>query len=86
MERRLKQHNSGDGALHTRKRLPVKLVCFEEYSRIDWAFNREKQVQGWNWKQKEAHIAGNFCDLPVLAQCTNSTHHKNYENKKGAVR
>lgn len=43
---RLQQHQNGEGANHTKKRLPVKLVCFEEFDKIDKAFYREKQVQG----------------------------------------
>ncbi len=46
LERRLLQHQSGEGANHTAKRLPLKLVYFEEFQRIDQAFYREKQVQG----------------------------------------
>jgi len=65
--RRLEQHQSGEGANHTAKRLPVKLVYYEEYPRIDFAFNREKQVQGWNRTKKEALINGNLNDLPELA-------------------
>ena len=42
LEKRIAQHQSGQGANHTRKHLPVKLVYFEEYSRIDEAFYREK--------------------------------------------
>ncbi len=64
---RLKQHQSGEGANHTKKRLPVKLVYFEEYQRIVDAFEREKQVQGWNRKKKEALIRGEFLILPELA-------------------
>lgn len=65
---RLKQHQNGKGANHTKKRLPVKLVYFEEFQRIDFAFNREKQVQGWSRKKKEALIYGEFWRLPALAK------------------
>lgn len=44
LELRLTQHDNGDGANHTKKRLPVKLVYFEVFQRIDEAFNREKQI------------------------------------------
>lgn len=44
LELRLDQHQAGKGANHTRKRLPVKLIYYEEYSHIDNAFYREKQV------------------------------------------
>jgi len=67
LELRLAQHQAGEGANHTRKRLPVKLVYFEEYERIDEAFHREKQVQGWNRKKKEALINGTPELLPKLA-------------------
>lgn len=53
---RLAQHQAGEGAKHTKKRLPVTLVYVEEYHRIDQAFYREKQVQGWSRKKKEALI------------------------------
>ena len=78
---RIKQHNKGEGANHTKNRLPVKLVYFEEYLRIDNAFYREKQVQGWSRKKKAALINGNFDDLPSIAECTNSTHFKNIKSE-----
>lgn len=67
IELRLQQHQNGEGANHTKKRLPVKLVYLEEFQRIDEAFYREKQVQGWSRKKKEALIAGNFDKLPELS-------------------
>ena len=67
LELRLQQHQSGEGANHTKKRLPVTLVYYEVYSRIDEAFYREKQVQGWSRKKKEALINGNPELLPQLA-------------------
>ena len=67
LDLRLTQHQAGEGANHTKKRLPVKLIYYEEYSRIDEAFFREKQVQGWNRKKKEALIEGNVSILPELA-------------------
>ncbi len=67
LERRLDQHYNGEGCNHTAKRLPVKLVYFEEHSRIDEAFYREKQVQGWSRKKKEALINAMHDQLPQLA-------------------
>ena len=67
LQLRLKQHQSGEGANHTKKRLPVKLVYYEEYQRIDEAFYREKQVQGWRRSKKEALIHGKPELLPKLA-------------------
>ncbi|MDI3544645.1 MAG: putative endonuclease [Bacteroidota bacterium] len=68
LERRLQQHQNGEGSNHTKKHLPVKLVYFEEFQRIDEAFYREKQVQGWSRKKKEALINGCFDKLISLSK------------------
>jgi putative endonuclease len=67
LEARFAQHQSGLGANHTKKRLPVKLVYFEEFLRIDDAYFREKQVQGWNRKKKTAIIQQEAKKLPALS-------------------
>jgi len=67
LERRIQQHEQGEGANHTKKYSPVKLIYFEEYSRIDEAFYREKQVQNWSRKKKEALIKGNQLELSYLS-------------------
>jgi putative endonuclease len=67
LDARLIQHENGEGANYTKNRLPVKLVYYEEYDRIDDAFYREKQVQGWSRKKKDALINGNPELLPKLA-------------------
>jgi putative endonuclease len=77
LELRLAQHQSGKGANHTKKRLPVELVYFEEFNRIDLAFYREKQVQGWNRKKKEALINERKQELNALAECKNESHFRN---------
>ncbi|MDR2979780.1 MAG: GIY-YIG nuclease family protein [Bacteroidales bacterium] len=68
LERRLAEHQNGEGANFTKKHLPVKLVYFEEFQRIDEAFYREKQVQGWSRKKKEALINGQFDKLTDLSR------------------
>jgi putative endonuclease len=78
LTKRLKEHNNGRGANHTKKRLPVELVYVEEYDRIDKAFDREKQIQGWSRNKKEALINGDFAILNGLAECKNKTHYKYY--------
>ncbi len=77
LELRLQQHQNGEGANHTRKRLPVKLLYFEEFNRIDEAYYREKQVQGWSRKKKEALINNMPEQLHELAKCMNDSHYKN---------
>lgn len=75
LERRLWQHQNGLGARHTAKRLPVKLVYYEVYDRIDQAFYREKQIQGWSRQKKQALIAGDPKQLHRLAECQNESHY-----------
>jgi len=77
LERRLWEHQNGQGAKHTAKRLPVKLVYCDECDRIDDVFFREKQIQGWSRKKKQALIAGDSNQLHRLAVCRNETHCRN---------
>jgi len=65
--KRLYQHQQGEGSKYTARRLPVKLVYAEEFSRIDEAYQREKQVQGWGRPKREALIRRDFDALPGLS-------------------
>ena len=90
LEIRLAQHQNGEGANYTKKRLPIKLVFSQEYERVDDAFYVEKQVQGWSRKKKQALIEGKFDQLPKLAQCQNESHSDNcatlpFDSAQGAV-
>ena len=87
LERRMQQHQNGEGANFTKKNLPVELVYCEEFQRIDEAFYREKQVQGWSRKKKEALIKGEQNKLHELSECKNETHYKNapFDSAQGAV-
>ncbi|AWW30749.1 GIY-YIG nuclease family protein [Echinicola strongylocentroti] len=80
--KRLAEHQAGFGANFTRKYLPVELVYFEEYARVDQAFYREKQIQGWGRSKKIALINGDLDKLHNLSACQNKTHFKNYNSKK----
>jgi putative endonuclease len=75
LEKRIEMHQKGEGSNFTKKYLPVELVYFEEFTRIDHAFNREKQVQGWCRKKKEALINGESDKLHEMAKCCNETHY-----------
>jgi putative endonuclease len=68
LKQRIAEHSSGMGANYTKKHLPVKLVYAEEYNRIDEAFYREKQIQGWSKRKKQALIDGEYEILPKLAK------------------
>jgi predicted GIY-YIG superfamily endonuclease len=67
LDRRLSEHNCGLGAAYTRKRRPVRLVWSAEFEEIEAAFAFEKRVQGWGRRKREALIAGELADLPILA-------------------
>jgi putative endonuclease len=77
LEKRLIEHEAGEGANFTKDYLPVELVYYEEFDRIDDAFSREKQIQKWSRKKKEALIKGDFKELKRLAECRNETHFRN---------
>ena len=77
LEKRLWEHQNGLGAKHTAKHLPVTLVYCEECDRIEDAYVREKQIQGWSRKKKQALIAGDMNKLHLLAACQNESHHRN---------
>ncbi|WP_426431395.1 GYDIA family GHMP kinase [Winogradskyella sp. HB-48] len=76
IEKSVAEHNDGKGANHTKKRLPVKLKYIEEFQRIDDAFYREKQIQGWSKAKKEALIKNQLRELKNLAECKNESHYK----------
>ena len=67
---RLEQHRCGEGAQYTKDRLPVKFLYCELYPRIEEAFAREKQVQGWSRMKKIALIKGDVGELKRLAQAS----------------
>jgi len=68
LERRMRQHFTGNGANHTKKHHPIKLLYYEEYDNIAEAFYREKQVQRWSRVKKEALINEQYELLPELSK------------------
>ncbi len=66
IERRLQEHQSGQGADFTKGHLPVKLVYTEEYPTIEEAYKREKQLHSWSRAKKDALIRGNIETLKQL--------------------
>jgi len=65
---RIEQHKNGEGANYTANNLPVKLVYYEPFSRIDDAFAREKQIQKWSRAKKIALIKGDIEKLKQLSK------------------
>jgi len=68
LEKRLAEHQSGEGSEWTRHRLPVELVFAQEMPDEDQAFLIERQVKRWSRAKKEALIAGNWDMLRWLAK------------------
>ncbi len=68
LNRRLHQHQTGNGANYTRKHRPVALVYHQEFPTIQEAFRREKQIQGWSHAKKQALIDGDFDRLKSLSR------------------
>ena len=66
---RLSQHQKGNGAKYTSSHLPVKLIYYEAFDRIDHAFYREKQVQKWSRAKKIALIKN---DIELLKRLSNN--------------
>ena len=80
VERRLWQHQNGLGANYTKERLPVKLAFCEACDRIEDAFHREKQIQGWSHKKKMALINNQTDQLPTLSASTSTIRQGNDES------
>jgi len=55
-DKKIGEHNLGQGANFSKKQLPVRLVYYEEFSKIGEAIKREKQLQRWSNKMIEALI------------------------------
>ena len=77
LTKRMVEHQNGCGANFTRKYLPFKLVYVETFKTVDLAFAREKQIQGWSRKKKEALIASDFNSLKKFSECENDSHANN---------
>lgn len=58
LKNRLKEHNSGEAAVWTKRRRPVKLVYFETHDSLVSARRREKQIKGWTIMKKMNLVSG----------------------------
>ena len=78
LERRLWQHQNGEGAQYTKHRQPVRLVWSLPFDRVDEAWAFEKRIQGWRRGKRQALIEGRLDDLHSLA----SRSHESLEARK----
>ncbi|WP_340201070.1 GIY-YIG nuclease family protein [Ascidiimonas sp. W6] len=66
---RLEQHEEGiHRDSYTFKRRPVELVFYAEFTDINLAIAKEKQIKKWSKAKKLALIEDRFDDLPNLAK------------------
>lgn len=68
VEERVWEHNAGAVKGYTSSRLPVELMHFELFDRLDEAIPRERQIKGRSVAKKAAPIAGEYEALPALAK------------------
>jgi putative endonuclease len=69
LEARLSQHQQGSFPnCYTVSRLPVQLVFVESFSTRDEAFERERQIKGWNRAKKSALIKSDWAELSRVAR------------------
>lgn len=57
-ERRVEEHNNGEGAKYTRGRTPVELVHLEEYDSQSGAMSREYAIKQLSRSEKQELISG----------------------------
>ena len=68
LEIRLAQNQMGELPGYTQNRRPVQLVFSDEFSFMDDAIGRERQIKGWSKAKKEALIAGDWEGLAELSR------------------
>ncbi|MFZ1677290.1 MAG: GIY-YIG nuclease family protein [Saprospiraceae bacterium] len=80
LAQRFLEHQNGEGSNFTWKHLPVKIVYVEIFEKVEFAFKREQQIQGWSRKKKEALMSNNIKMLRKLATCRNNSSSKYYND------
>jgi putative endonuclease len=53
---------------YTADKRPLQLVFYAEFTDINLAFEKEKQIKKWSRSKKEALINGDYDNLPNLAK------------------
>lgn len=67
LETRIHEHQSGKYRGFTSKRLPVKLVWFQEYQDPNEAIRAEKQIKDWSREKKIVLIKNDWERIKFLA-------------------
>ncbi|MBI5769106.1 MAG: GIY-YIG nuclease family protein [Verrucomicrobia bacterium] len=69
LDSRFTRHRQGDGADHTGKFPPKRLIYREAHDSLESASVRERQLKGWSRAKKHALAAGRLRELRDLAKC-----------------
>ena len=67
LDRRLAQHQQGDGSEYTKRRRPVRVAFAQWHDRVEDAFESEKRIQGWSRAKKEALMQGDTAAIQRLS-------------------
>ncbi|WP_338740701.1 GIY-YIG nuclease family protein [Haloplanus salilacus] len=65
VERRVAEHDAGEGAKYTRGRTPVELVHAERYETRSAAMSREHEIKSLSRQAKERLVEGDAGDAPA---------------------
>jgi len=69
LAKRVFEHKTGKHkGSYTFGRRPLKLAFFAEFTDINMAIEKEKQIKKWSRAKKEALINGDYVALPNLAK------------------
>jgi putative endonuclease len=69
LEQRMFQHDIAFFPnCYTADKRPLQLVFYAEFTDINLAFEKEKQIKKWSRSKKEALINGDYDNLPNLAK------------------
>jgi putative endonuclease len=69
LEKRIEEHIIGKyPQSYTFKRRPVELVFYTEFTDVNLAIEKEKQIKSWFWAKKEALVESPYDDLSNLAK------------------
>ncbi len=72
LEKRIAEHQAGEGGIYTVARLPVVLVFAQEFASRDEALACERQIKGWSRRKKEAMLRGDWAEVSRLAKARSS--------------
>ena len=68
LDRRMEQHDQGQGCAYTTTRRPVKLIHAEAFETRYAALTMERKLKGWSRAKKFAYIAGDWNAIGALAK------------------